>query len=62
MSRSETTETSPIKAICRKCRCVQPCQVIPGPFGPHYAKALCSRCGTFVKWVKKTLVIEWRGN
>jgi len=58
MSRSEL---SPIKAVCRKCQCVQVCQVIPGPFGPHYAKALCSGCGAFVKWVKKSLVLELRG-
>ncbi len=60
MSRSEATETKLIKAACRKCHGVQPCDVIIGPFGPHYAKALCSRCGAFIKWVKKTLVAERR--
>ena len=62
MSRSETTEINPIKAVCRKCHSVQPCDVIIGPFGPHYAKALCSKCGAFVKWVKKNLAIRQRGH
>lgn len=62
MSRFEKVESNHIKAVCRKCQSVQPCRVIPGPFGPHYAKALCSRCGAFVKWVKKSLVLELRGH
>lgn len=47
-----------IEADCRSCGCEQICQVVVGPFGPHYAKALCSECGAFIKWVLKNLPVR----
>jgi len=27
--------------------------VIPGPFGPHVGKVICTKCGRWIRWTSK---------
>ena len=41
--------------LCTVCGVVEPPAVSPGT-GPHVAKACCSGCGVFLKWIPKALL------
>jgi len=49
------------EGTCKQCGTIGRCEIVMGPFGPHYAKAVCSECGAFIKWIKKNLPIKITG-
>jgi ssDNA-binding Zn-finger/Zn-ribbon topoisomerase 1 len=39
-----------INPLCPKCNSGS--DLVVGPFGPHYGKFMCARCGRFISWAK----------